>query len=105
MEGHKKEIPAIGLLRKQYRETTVVAHTNLHWSGAHVGQDLFPGAGVLVITKSLIQTFLLGGGENAFRLNLCASENECVHCILIYEQRCGGDGKDKGQVKKRNKPT
>jgi len=32
--------------------------SNLHGSGAHVGEDFFSGSGVLIITQSSIETLL-----------------------------------------------
>lgn len=32
--------------------------SNLHGSGAHVGEDFFSGSGILIITKSSVETLL-----------------------------------------------
>lgn len=41
--------------------------SNLHGSGAHVGEDFFSGSGILVITENGIETLLhVGQAEKRF---------------------------------------
>lgn len=40
--------------------------TNLHWSGAHVGENFLSGTGVLIITKNGIETLLHVEPERVF---------------------------------------
>ena len=37
--------------------------SNLHWSGAHVGEDFFSGSSILIITKCSVETLLHVGKE------------------------------------------
>lgn len=61
--------------------------TNLHWSGAHVGEDFFSGTCVLVITKSSIETLLyVKQEERRFSIYSNRTSNpECNWIPMHYE--------------------